>query len=127
MYIIALFGVLMVLFSAVMVINPEYWSNGIVRFSEKAYFHPVEILSRLGFGVIFIVYSEQTLFPDVMLGIGYLLAAVGSGLLITPPSRHRRFAVWSVRKFKRTFRPAGVISLAFGAFIVYAALRGSGT
>ncbi|WP_456424661.1 hypothetical protein [Rhodocaloribacter sp.] len=126
MYIIALFGILMVLFSAVMVIAPEYWSSGIVRFSEKAYFHPFEILSRLGFGVIFIVYSEQTLFPDVMLGIGYLLAAVGSGLLITPPSQHKRFAVWSAQKFKRTFRPAGVISLAFGVFIVYAALRGSG-
>jgi len=46
------------LFSAVMVIDSEYWSRGIVRFSEKAYFHPCEILSRPGFGGIFIVSSE---------------------------------------------------------------------
>lgn len=30
MYSIAFFGILMILFSAVMMFNPDYWSNGIV-------------------------------------------------------------------------------------------------
>lgn len=125
MYLIAFFGALMILLSAVMVVNPAYWSEGIVRFSQKPYFHPFEILSRLIFGAIFIVFSDQTFYPVIMLVVGYLLVAVGAGLLITPPSKHKQFAVWSAQKFKQTFRPAGAISLAFGVFIVYSAIRGS--
>ena len=125
MYLIAFFGFLMILLSALMVVNPEYWSEGIVRFSQKFYFHLFEILSRLIFGVIFIVFSDQTFYPVVMLVIGYSLVAVGVGLLITPPSKHRQFAVWSAQKFKKMFRPAGVCSFVFGVFIVYAALRGA--
>jgi uncharacterized protein YjeT (DUF2065 family) len=105
-----------------MVINPEYWSNGIVRFSQKSFFHPFEILSRFVFGVGFIFYSHQTLYPILMLIIGYSLVAVGVGLSITPPSMHKQFAVWSAQRFKRFFRPAGVCSFAIGLFIIYAAL-----
>ncbi|MBT8052826.1 MAG: hypothetical protein HKN57_13020 [Xanthomonadales bacterium] len=124
MYGIAFFGFLMMLLSIVMITNPEYWSNGIVKFSKKPYFHPFEILSRLAFGVVFIMSADQTLYPSLMLVIGYLLIAVGAGLLLIPPSKHRQFAVWSARKFKNTFRPMGFGSLFFGAFLVYAALSG---
>ena len=107
-----------------MIFNPGYWSVGVVRFSEKPYFHPFEILSRLAFGAVFIVYADQTLYPTLMSGIGYLLVAVGVGLLLTPPARHRQFALWSAHRFKNTFRPAGFVSLVFGAFLVYAATSG---
>lgn len=53
--------------------------------------------------------------------VSCLLAMV---LLITPPSRHKQFAVWSAKKFNKTFRPAGTVSMDFGAFIVYGALMG---
>ena len=115
----------MILLSAVMVVDPDYWSNGIVRFSRAKYFHGFEIISRLGFGAIFIAFSEQTLYPAAMGTFGYLMVAVGVGLLITPPSRHKQFAVWSAKKFNKTFRPAGTISMVFGAFIIYGALKGS--
>ena len=124
MYLITFFGFLMMLLSIVMIASPEYWATGIVRFSEKPYFHPFEILSRLAFGVAFIVYADQTLYPTLMVGIGYLLLTVGMGLLLTPSSKHKQFAVWSARKFKNTFRPMGFGSLFFGAFLIYAAVSG---
>ena len=124
MYAIAFFGILLIMLSAVMVIDPNYWSNGIVRFSRAKYFHAFEIISRLGFGGIFIVCSEQTLYPGVIGVFGYLMVAVGVGLLIAGPSRHKQFAVWSARKFKKIFRPAGIVSIVFGVFIAYGALKG---
>lgn len=124
MYAIAFFGILLVLLSAVMVFDPDYWSNGIVRFSRAKYFHGFEIISRLGFGAIFVAYSEQTLYPAVMGVLGYLMVAVGVGLLIAGPTRHMQFAVWSAKKFNKTFRPAGIVSIVFGIFIAYGALRG---
>ena len=122
MYLIALFGVLMMLLSVVMMVNPEYWSRGIVRFSKVAYFHPFEILSRLTFGVVFITFAGQTLYPMLISIVGYILVIVGVGLLFTPPSKHRQFAVWSAHKFRPVFRSAGAVSFAFGIFIIYTAL-----
>ena len=124
MFVIAFFGFLMMLFSVVMIVNPEYWAKLIVKFSEMPYFHPFEILTRFGFGVAFIMFSGQTLYPNLMLFIGYLLIAVSVGLLLTPPSRHKKFAVWSADKFKKLFRPMGFASFLFGAFLIYAAVRG---
>lgn len=112
----------MMLLSIMMITSPVYWSNAIVKFSEKRYFHLFEILSRLAFGVMFIMSADQTLYPGLMLGIGYLLLAVGAGLLLIPPSKHKQFAIWSALRFKHMFRPMGVGSLFFGAFLVYATM-----
>lgn len=122
MYLIALFGVLMMLLSVVMMVNPDYWSRGIVKFSKVAYFHPFEILSRLIFGAAFITFAGQTVYPMLISVVGYVLVIVGVGLLFTPPSKHRQFAVWSAQKFRPVFRPAGAVSFAFGIFIIYTSL-----
>ena len=123
MYIIALFGLLLMVLSLLMIINPQSWANGIVKFSEKPYFHLFEILSRLGFGLGFIIYAEQTIYPKLITYVGYLLVAVSVGLMLTPPSRHRKFAVWSTSKFRKTFRPIGFVSIFFGFFLIYAAVQ----
>ena len=122
MYAIAFFGLLMMMLSIMMIKSPQAWSKNIIKFSQQSFFHPFEILSRVSFGLIFIHYSEQTGFPTLMAIIGNLLIAVGIGLLCTPPSLHRRFAVWSAVKFKAVFRWAGFVSFLFGLFLVYASL-----
>ncbi len=102
-----------------MIVNPNYWSNGIVDFSRKPYFHWFEVISRLIAGLVFVLYSQTTLYPQLILSIGYLLIAVGFGLIITGSVKHRQFAVWSAHKFKSTFRPAGFGSFIFGSFLIY--------
>lgn len=107
-----------------MIVNPNYWSDGIVRFSNKPYFHWFEIISRVTAGFVFVLFNKSTLFPELILGFGYLLIAVGFGLLITGSVKHRKFAVWSAHKFKSTFRPAGVGSFIFGTFLIYTSTIG---
>jgi hypothetical protein len=121
-FLIAFFGALMMLLSAMMVADPEYWSKGVVKFSRWAWFHPFEIVSRILFGVSFVFFADQTRFPGLMSVIGYVLLAVGVGLLLMPPSKHREFAEWSAGRFKSVFRPAGLVSFFFGLFLVIAAL-----
>lgn len=113
----------MILLSLIMIINPVYWSKGIVKFSKKFWFHPFEILSRFAFGLAFVFFAGQTLYPKLMSVIGYGLIAVSVGLLLTPPSKHKKFALWSAEKFKNYFRWFGFVSLVFGAFLIYAALQ----
>lgn len=119
MYFITGFGLLMMCLSIIMIVNPAYWSDGIISFSKKTYFHWFEIISRLIAGIFFVIFSNTTLYPQLILAIGYLLICVGAGLFITGATKHRTFAVWSAHKFKSTFRPAGFASLMFGIFLVY--------
>ena len=124
MYFIAGFGLLMMCLSAVMIFSPNGWSSGIVSFSKKSYFYFFEITSRLIAGLIFVLFSGATLYPDLILGIGYLLIAVSAGLLLIGSDRHRKFAVWPAIKFKNTFRAAGFGSFVFGVFLIYVSTIG---
>lgn len=122
MYFIASFGILMMLLSTIMVINPSYFSKGIISFSEKRYFHLFEICSRIITGIIFVIYSKETLYPSIFNAIGYILIVVGIGLSITPPKFHKEFAVWSANKFRNKFRLIGIISVPISLALVYAAI-----
>ncbi len=119
MYVVAIFGILMMLLSVVMIIAPKYFANGIVKFSEKKWFHPFEIISRFVFGLGFVLFAAQTRYPTLMSVIGCVLIAVSLGLLFTRSSKHKEYAVWSAEKFKNYFRWFGFVSLAFGAFLIY--------
>ncbi len=125
MYLIALCGLLMSLLSTVMIVNPDYWSKGIVIYSTKAYFHPLEILSRLGIGAIYVFFADTTGNPILMLVVGYIHIFASVALTLMPPLRHMQFAVWSAKTFKKSFRPMGVLAFGFGLFIIYTALQGS--
>ncbi len=122
MFAIVLFGVGMAAISVVMVARPEAWAQAVLRFTRMPYMHPFEIVTRIGFGALFVTYADHSKFPTFIGVFGYLLLAVGLGLLVTPPSYHRRFGVWSVEKFSKYFRVAGLASLAFGIFLIYAAI-----
>lgn len=117
-----LFGALIVAISLAMIARPEAWGRAILRFSRWRYMHVFEIVTRLGFGLLLVAFADAAKYPALFRVIGYVLLAVGLGLLFTPPSYHRRFAVWSVEHFGPYFRPAAVASLAFGVFLLYAAL-----
>lgn len=117
MFFIAAFGLLMLLFSLVMVIRPAAFADGIIAFSEQPYFHIVEVVSRIIAGVIFIQYCADTRFPQLILAIGIVLLCVGIGLACTtPPSQHRKFALWSAQAFKNQFRLIGVVSVPPAVF-----------
>ena len=121
MYFIAAFGLLMLFFSLVMVIKPSAFANGIIAFSEQPYFHIAEVVSRIIAGVIFIQYCADTRFPQIFLAIGIVLLCVGIGLACTPPSQHRKFALWSAQAFKNQFRLIGVVSVPLSLLLIYAA------
>ena len=124
MYLIALCGLLMSGLSIIMIANPNSWSKGIVIYSTKAYFHLLEILSRLGIGVIYVVFADTTGNPPLMLVVGYVHIFASVILTFMPPLRHMQFAVWSARTYKKIFRHMGVLTFCFGLFIIYTALQG---
>ena len=122
MILVVLFAVLLMGCSIAMVLNPQRWSKAIITFSEKSYFHAFEIISRALFGIIFIWFSKQTLFPTLLYYMGIIILSVSVVLILIGESNHRKFALWSAITFKKTFRIAGVVSFSFGAFLIYSVL-----
>ena len=118
MYFVAAIGVLTIILSIMMITNPAAWSRGILRFSEKPYFHVAEIFLRLLLGAVFLYFASETMFPLVIKVIGGVLVAVGLGLIVIGRKRHVAFAERSAT-FTKIFRPAGFFSLAFGVFLIY--------
>ncbi len=117
--IIILFSILLMFCSVYMFVFPKRWSNGIIIFSEKSYFHIFEIISRFLFGIIFLISYSQNKFPILLISIGSLLIVVSFGLVILGETRHRQFAKWSAIKFQKTFRVASVASFIFAVFLIY--------
>lgn len=122
MILLVLFAIVMMVLSCIMIISPNKWSQGIITFSNKPYFHLFEVTSRLGFGVIFITLSPQTLYPQMFFYIGLILLFVGCGLMLLTSAKHRQFALWSATAFLHTFRIAGCCSFLFGGFLFYAVI-----
>lgn len=119
MWLLSFFGLLLMALSVLMIKNPQAFANGIIKFSQQAYFHVFEIVSRLFFGVAFVYYSSLTLAPNINAVLGYLMIFSAMLLLVVGAEKHRAFALWSAQKFRAMFRLSGFFSVVFGGYIIY--------
>ena len=120
MYAIAAIGLGMMILSAVMIVSPSAWSRGMLAFSEKSYFHIFEIASRLLLGGVLWLFAGRTSYPIFFTVMAAMFVFAGVFLIFMGVERHRAFAVRAA-SYTRLFRGAGFASLAFGAFVVFAA------
>jgi len=121
MYAIIVIGILTIALSSIMLLRPRAWSEGLISFAAKSWFHIFEIVSRLALGAAFFLFGSATKFPTVMLVLGGIATFAGLFLIVIGSRRHREFAVRSAG-FGWLFRPAGVAGILFGSFLIYAAV-----
>jgi hypothetical protein len=121
MYVIIVIGCLTIALSSIMLLNPKAWSEGLLSFAKKSWFHIFEIATRLALGAGFFVFGSTTKFPFVMFVLGGLATFAGLLLIVIGSRKHREFAVRSAG-FDWLFRPAGVTGILFGSFLIYAAV-----
>lgn len=124
MWLIALFGLLMIAVSLVILFKPVYFSFKTIEFSHQKWFHPFEISSRILFGIILVYFAEQTLHPTLFGYLGYIIMAVGVGLLFTPVTLHQKYARYWAAKVSWLKVPA-ILGIAFGMFVIFSALAGT--
>jgi hypothetical protein len=118
---IAAMGLLTVVLSLIMIVNPKGWARGILAFAAWRWFHIFEITSRLALGGVLLYFAGQTLYPTVIRVLGGLFLFAGVFLIFMGSKRHREFAD-RVAEYVWLYRPAGIAALTFGAFVIYAAL-----
>lgn len=122
MIILVLFGLGMCLLAMFMVVAPLRFANGILRFSEKPWFHPFEIASRLIVGVLFLFFAKHSAHSVVAYTLGFVLCFVSLLLLLIGADKHRAFARLTVSIGQR-FRPLGVLAIACGLGLIYIGLK----
>ena len=120
MYLIALVGMLMIVFSGAMVLSPDRWSSFAMTFSEMKYGRLLEAGSGLLFGAVLMLFAEQTGDPTLVGPIGLVLAIYGVAVLLTPAAALQKFLrLWARKKL---FLPAALATTVLGIYLVYVAV-----
>jgi hypothetical protein len=121
--IIKLFGLLMLLSGLSLLIKPEFIFDYIGNNMENTSLYISAIVVRLIFGILFIVTAKESTYPGVIKFFGYLfiLAAI---LLVFMGQESFQDFITSIIPDVKPFTPViGLLSIAFGGFLIYAFSR----
>jgi hypothetical protein len=119
-YAITLFGFFFVAMSLLMVIRPTVVVEMVRQSASVTFLYVFAIAIRLGFGFALILYAHQSKFPLTLQIIGSILFASGVILGVISRDRFGRLVTWSIDRFSKYVRPAALIALVFGGFLIYA-------
>ncbi len=119
-FLILIFAVLILLAGLVIVIRPEAVYNFLLENQAKLSLHIAAVVLRLGIGVLLLFQSSHSRFPLVIEIIGWL--SIAAAIVLTLIGRHNfnRFVSWALSYVKPFGRIWGVLTGAFGAFLLYA-------
>ena len=118
--VVILFGILLILAGLSLVVDPDIVYNFIIDKGENLWLYIVAIGVRLLLGFFLVKTASSARYPMVMRILGYLfiLAAV---IFIFMGREHFQDIITSLIPELRPFgRVGGLLSMAFGGFIVYA-------
>ncbi len=119
-YIILLFGVLMSLGGAVLIIRPEFIFSILTKYGDSLSLQIFAVIVRILFGVALVIGAFESKYPIVLQIFGWLL--ISAALVIGGIGRERfkKVVKWSVKLPTLIYRLASVLSILFGCFLIYA-------
>jgi uncharacterized protein YjeT (DUF2065 family) len=108
-------------FGALAVVVPARASLYLHGFAASARVHVLELVARAAVGVAFLRYASLMEFTGVFQLFGLILIISTLGLAVLPWRWHQRFARTSVPAARPYLRGIGIVSIAAGAFVFWAA------
>ncbi len=121
--IIKLFGILLLLSGISLLFKPEIIFGWIEDNMENTSLYISAIVVRLVFGVLFIVAARASKYPGVIKFFGYLFIIAAIILIFIGQESFQDF-INSLIPDVKPFAPlSGLLSIAFGGFLIYAFSR----
>lgn len=117
---IILFGALTCLVGLVIVINQEIVFGFLRQNLDKIMLHVSAIALRLVLGAFLVYQSDVSMYPLAIEIIGWLSIFAALFFAIIGRRKFTRFMTWALSQVNMFGRVAGVIAVAFGAFLIYA-------
>jgi hypothetical protein len=121
--IIKLFGILLLLSGISLLINPEIIIGWIEENMENTSLYISAIVVRLVFGILFIVAARESKYPDVIKFFGYLFIIAAIIFIFIGQGSFQDFITSLIPDVKPFAPVSGLLSIAFGGFLIYAFSR----
>jgi hypothetical protein len=121
--IIKLFGILMLLSGISLLIKPEIILDWIENNLENTSLYISAIFVRLVFGILFIVAARESKYPGLIKFFGYLFIIAAIIFTFMGQESFQDFITSLIPDVKPFAPLSGLLSIAFGGFLIYAFLR----
>ena len=121
-YVILVFGIMMILIGAIIIIKPDAVFNVLRSHSESVNLHIIAVVVRITLGVILITYAIESKYPIILQIIGWLLLTAGIILGAIGRSKFKKLMAWALTLAPSYGRVSGMIAILFGGFLGYAVL-----
>ncbi len=122
-FIIKLFGILLLLSGISLLIKPEIIFGWIENNKENTLLYISAIVVRLVFGVLFIVAARASKYPGVIKFLGYLFIIAAIIFIFIGQESFQNFITSLIPDVKPFAPVSGLLSIAFGSFLIYAFSR----
>ncbi|WP_316365608.1 PigN domain-containing protein [Candidatus Thiodiazotropha sp. CDECU1] len=119
-YVIIIFGLLILLAGMIILINPETLLGPIRDNSDKPLLQVVAVVVRLILGILLVSESESSGYPIAIEILGWLAIVAAITLALMGRENFKRLMSWALSLIEPYGRVGGVLASLFGAFIVYA-------
>ncbi len=117
---IIIFGALIMLAGAVIVMNPEIIFGYLRRNLDSSAIHILAIVVRLIIGALLISQSSLSKYPLAIEILGWLSIVAALSLAVMGRHNFHRLLSWALTFLKPFGRVGGVFAAAFGGFLIYA-------
>lgn len=117
-------GLAFIALGSVSLVAPLHAGRFLLGFAGSPGKHYVELALRLVVGGAFVSQAPQMLFPRVFGLFGWILLSTTLVLLLIPWHWHQSFARRAVAGILRFLPLLGVVSVALGATVLVAVVRG---
>ncbi len=119
-YIILLFGIMIAILGAMIIIKPDSIYNLIRNNSESISIHIIAVVVRLILGIALITYADSSKYPLALKIIGWLSISAAIILGAIGRTRFKGLLAWALSFTSSFGRVGGVLTLLFGSFLIYA-------
>jgi len=121
--IVKLFGVLILLLGILLLINPEIIIGWIEDNMGNSSLYITAIAVRLVFGILFMVAARESKYPRVIKFFGYLFIIAAITFIFIGQESFQSFITSLIPDVKPFAPITGLLSIAFGGFLIYAFSR----
>ena len=117
--VVLVIGIVIILWGIWVVIKPGIVKEIITRLKGPLVYLPA--LLRVALGVIFLISVGDPRSEWVIMALGIIFFTAGIAMFMIKPAKLRRFFQWWANRAPLTIRVLGIIAVAVGGVIAYAA------
>jgi hypothetical protein len=117
---IIIFGIFIIVMAGFMLLRPKDFGATLMKYSEALWMHILAVAVRLAFGIVLVLYADQSRFPLALQIIGWIGIAAGVILAFTPRAKFTQLVKWAFERFSAYIQIAAFSALLFGGFLIYA-------